>query len=109
MLDVAYLFSIFFIFIDLLVKMGRCTLVPMSDKSIIYGFLARLLISFLQLQGLTTLNKAKSGQVSTNNGIIAQNILNASVLTSVARLKSTALNKYLIMFYSRCNNLIIGA
>ena len=76
-----FIFEFFFIFIDLLVKIGRCTLVPMSDKSIIYGFLARLFILFLQLQGLTTPNKAKSGQVSTNNGIIAQNILNASVLT----------------------------
>ena len=32
---------------------------------------------------LTTLNKAKSGQVSTNNGIITQNICNASVLAPV--------------------------
>ena len=35
------------------------------------------------IHGLTTLNKAKSGQVSTNKGIITQNIFNASVLTSV--------------------------
>ena len=34
-------------------------------------------------QGLTTLNKVKSGQVSTNNGIITQHIFNAFVLTSV--------------------------
>ena len=35
------------------------------------------------IYGLTTLNKAKSGRVSTNKGIIRQNIYNAFVLTSV--------------------------
>ena len=33
--------------------------------------------------GLTTLNKPKSGQVSTNNGIMTQTIGNVSVLSSV--------------------------
>ena len=37
----------------------------------------------MQLYGRTTLNKAKSGRVSTNKGIITQNIFNASVLISV--------------------------
>ena len=31
----------------------------------------------------TALNKEKSGQVSTNKGIITQNIFNVSVVTSV--------------------------
>ena len=35
------------------------------------------------VHGLTTLNKPKSGQVSTNKGIMTQNIFNVSVLTSV--------------------------
>ena len=35
------------------------------------------------VHGLTTPNKAKSSRVSTNKGIITQNIFNASVLTSV--------------------------
>ena len=33
--------------------------------------------------GLTTLNKPKSGEVSTNDGIITQNIFNAAVPTSI--------------------------
>ena len=33
--------------------------------------------------GLTTLNKPKSREVSTNDGIITQNILNAAVPTSI--------------------------
>ena len=33
--------------------------------------------------GLTTLNKPKSREVSTNNGIITQNIFNAAVPTSI--------------------------
>ena len=35
--------------------------------------------------GLTTLNKPKSRQVSTNDGIITQNIFNAAVPTSIER------------------------
>ena len=35
------------------------------------------------LYGLTTLNKPKSRQVYTNDGIITQNIFNAAVSTSV--------------------------
>ena len=35
------------------------------------------------MYGLTTLNKPKSGQVSTNKGIMTENIVNVSVLTSV--------------------------
>ena len=35
------------------------------------------------------LTKPKSGQVSTNNGIITQNIFNVSVLTSVELRKNT--------------------
>ena len=34
-------------------------------------------------QGLTTLNKPKTRQVYTNDGIITQNIFNAAVLTPV--------------------------
>ena len=34
-------------------------------------------------QGLTTLNKPKSREVSTNDGIITQNIFNAAVPTSI--------------------------
>ena len=37
----------------------------------------------MNLCGLTTLNKPKSGQVSTNKGIMTQNIANVSVLASV--------------------------
>ena len=33
--------------------------------------------------GLTTLNKPKSREVSTNDGIITQNIFNAAVPTSI--------------------------
>ena len=33
--------------------------------------------------GLTTLNKPKSREVSTNDEIITQNIFNAAVLTSI--------------------------
>ena len=40
-------------------------------------------------KGLTTLNKAKSGQVSTNNEIMTQNIVNVPVLTSVEVNKNT--------------------
>ena len=36
-----------------------------------------------QLYGLTTLNKPKSREVSTNDGIITQNIFNAAVPTSI--------------------------
>ena len=36
-----------------------------------------------RLYGLTTLNKPKSRQVYTNDGIITQNIFNAAVSTSV--------------------------
>ena len=42
---------------------------------------------------LTTLDKTKSGQMSTNKGIITQNIFNASVLTSVE------LKKYINRLY----------
>ena len=35
------------------------------------------------LQGLTTLNKPKSREVSTNDGIITQNIFNAAVPASI--------------------------
>ena len=35
------------------------------------------------LYGLTTINKPKSRQVYTNDGIITQNIFNAAVSTSV--------------------------
>ena len=36
-----------------------------------------------QSYGLTTLNKPKSREVSTNDGIITQNIFNAAVPTSI--------------------------
>ena len=39
-------------------------------------------LSLFDLQGLTTLNKPKCKEVSTNNGIITQNIFNAAVSTS---------------------------
>ena len=35
------------------------------------------------VHGLTTLNKPKSREVSTNDGIITQNIFNAAVPTSI--------------------------
>ena len=37
---------------------------------------------YIYSQGLTTLNKQKSREVSTNDGIITQNILNAAVPAS---------------------------
>ena len=41
------------------------------------------------IYGLTTLNKPKSRQVYTNDGIITQNIFNAAVSTSVELKKNT--------------------
>ena len=38
---------------------------------------------YISIYGLTTLNKLKSRQVYTNDGIITQNIFNAAVSTSV--------------------------
>ena len=43
--------------------------------------------------GLTTLNKPKSRQVYTNDGIITQNIFNAAVSTSV-KLKTNTKKLY---------------
>ena len=37
---------------------------------------------YISIYGLTTLNKPKSREVSTNDGIITQNIFNAAVSTS---------------------------
>ena len=42
-----------------------------------------LIITIMALYGLTTLNKPKSRQVYTNDGIITQNIFYAAVSTSV--------------------------
>ena len=39
--------------------------------------------TYILIYGLSTLSKPKSGQVSTNKGIMTQNIANVSVLTSV--------------------------
>ena len=39
----------------------------------------------MTIQGLTTLNKPKSREVSTNDGIITQNIFNAAVPTSIEK------------------------
>ena len=39
-------------------------------------------LPLFDLQGLTTLNKLKSKEVSTNDGIITQNIFKAAVPTS---------------------------
>ena len=44
-------------------------------------------------KGLTTLNKLKSRQVYTNDGIITQNIFNAAVSTSV-KLKTNTKKLY---------------
>ena len=55
------------------------------------------------LYGLTTLNKPKSRQVYTNDGIITQNIFNAAVSTSVelkTNTKKLHLCEYLIS--TRC-------
>ena len=50
----------------------------------VYCSLIRLIVVVLALRhGLTTLNKPKSRQVYTNDGIITQNIFNAAVSTSV--------------------------
>ena len=37
---------------------------------------------YISIYGLTTLNQPKSKEVSTNDGIITQNIFNAAVSTS---------------------------
>ena len=41
------------------------------------------LITLTDRHGLTTLNKPKSREVSTNDGIITQNIFNTAVPTSI--------------------------
>ena len=40
------------------------------------------MISFVEPYGLTTLNKPKSKEVFTNDGIITQYIFNAAIATS---------------------------
>ena len=58
---------------------------------------------FYKQRGLTTLNKPKSRQVYTNDGIITQNIFNAAVSTSVelkTNTKKLHLCEYLIS--TRC-------
>ena len=49
--------------------------------------------TFLYIYGFTTLNKPKSRQVYTNDGIITQNIFNAAVSTSV-KLKTNTKKLY---------------
>ena len=55
------------------------TLFPDGELDVVYG--------------LTTLNKPKSRQVYTNDGIITQNIFNAAVSTSV-KLKTNTKKLY---------------
>ena len=50
-------------------------------KFVWYG--SYLIVNRGRAQGLTTLNKPKSREVSTNDGIITQNIFNAAVPTSI--------------------------
>ena len=45
--------------------------------------MAAILYFVIFSYGLTTLNKPKSREVSTNDGIITQNIFNAAVPTSI--------------------------
>ena len=45
--------------------------------------LTDMFIRLVRIYGLTTLNKPKSREVSTNDGIITQNIFNAAVPTSI--------------------------
>ena len=54
-----------------------------ASKPTAYDRSLWLPLYYVYWYGLTTLNNEKSGQVSTNNGIIMQNIFNDSVLTSV--------------------------
>ena len=49
--------------------------------------------TFLYIYGFTTLNKPKSRQVYTNDGIVTQNIFNAAVSTSV-KLKTNTKKLY---------------
>ena len=55
--------------------------VPVSVHSLQWYSLAWRFV--YSLYGLTTLNKPKSREVSTNDGIITQNIFNAAVPTSI--------------------------
>ena len=55
---------------------------------------------YISIYGLTTLNKLKSRQVYTNDGIITQNIFNAAVSTSVelkTNTKKLYFGEYLMM------------
>ena len=63
-------------------SMGRVLCVVRRKDVILLIIIITLNVAHI-IYGLTTINKAKSGQVSTNKGIITQNIFNASVLTSV--------------------------
>ena len=54
-----------------------------TDQNFILGQQKISQKTYILIYGLTTLNKPKSGQVSTNIGIMTQNIVNVSVLTSV--------------------------
>ena len=54
-----------------------------TDQSFILGQHKISQKTYILIYGLTTLNKPKSGQVSTNKGIMTQNIVNVSVPTSV--------------------------
>ena len=54
-----------------------------TPSSIIPGRNKIIKENYISTYGLTTLNKPKSGEVSTNDGIITQNIFNAAVPTSI--------------------------
>ena len=55
------------------------TIVFRTPSSIIPGRNKIIKENYISTYGLTTLNKPKSREVSTNDGIITQNIFNAAV------------------------------
>ena len=59
------------------------TILFRTPSSIIPGRNKIIKENYISTYGLTTLNKPKSREVSTNDGIITQNIFNAAVPTSI--------------------------
>ena len=76
-------FDLWMTLIETLSNFNVISVQKLVENVVLHYILGILWVLCGKLQGLTTLNKPKSREVSTNDGIITQNIFNAAVPTSI--------------------------